>query len=145
MADWVSSDDVRSRWVGNGLPADDAVLTTLIGDAQELIEVQLPTLDAMVAAGTTSVLLIRIVVVRMVTRVLRNPTGARQHTSTDGPFTQAITMAGDDPGSLYVSTEELSWLAGTGAKGRAFCIDLAPNATPVIDPNPDILMPRPWQ
>lgn len=66
------------------------------------------------------------IVFSMVSRVFRNPAGARQTSQTVGPFAVSQTVGDDRPGELHLTDAELSELAGTAPQGAAFTIDQAP-------------------
>ena len=67
---------------------------------------------------------LRLVVVRMVTRALRNPENVRA--TATGPF--SVTYAGDAPGGLHLTVEDRAMLGGLDGspRQRAFTIDTMP-------------------
>lgn len=129
--------DVTSRWVGDDpIPADDATITILLGDAEDEILRAFPDVDDRIAADppTLTVERVKKVAARMVMRVLRNPKGLRTATETTGPFSENETFAGARPGEIYLSTQDRADLADGTTRKRAYTIDASPNLVPPIDP-----------
>lgn len=129
---WTTNADITSRWVGSGVPTDTDLMDALISDAEQIILAQYPGIQGRITANTLPVERVIFVVSQMVTRVLRNPEGLSSWQQTTGPFSQSRTFSATD-GSLgiYMTDTEIKLLAPVRA-GKAFEIDLAPNAT-----NPD--------
>lgn len=68
----VTTQDIADRW--RPLSAEeDAVAGVLLEDAQALLDVKLPRLEAQVAAGVVPERLVTAMLVEAVQRVLRNP------------------------------------------------------------------------
>lgn len=83
--------------VDNGapIPADQvAMVEALIERAEEQVRQAVPDLDARIAAGRTSEILVRQVICEMVSDVVVNPTGVRAKTETVGPFSQTVSYGG---------------------------------------------------
>ena len=124
---WANYSDVTDRWVGGGVPADETQVTTLIGDAEDMILREFPDIQDRINLGITPVERVIRVTSRMVIRHLRNPDGQRSKTQGAGPFQESITFGGDEPGALYLTDADRHELAGpTSTKGKAFSIDLTP-------------------
>lgn len=123
MADQlVTAADLHARWVGGTLPPDGQI-TTLLGDAEQLIAEEFPSVYE--AARTDPQVRGRVVrvAVAVVSRVLRNPDGIRSVSDTTGPFAGTTTWAGDDPGELLLTDNDRRVLQGLPAgQTRAFTI-----------------------
>ena len=113
-----SAADVRARWLSGPLSVDDERIEILLGDVEDFLAGEFPDLDERLADGRLTDSRLRRVVVRIASRVLRNPDGYRQVTSGTGPFTGSATYGGDHPGEIYVTDEDRKDLIGRG-KGRA--------------------------
>lgn len=133
---WTAPSDVTEAWIGSGAPSDDTQIQAWIDKAERLVRRRVPDLQARIDAEaeleppSTELLDTTIdAVVSMVTRVFRNPDGIRQENETTGPFTKSRTYGGDDPGTLYLTDEELSALQGV-TDSEAFTINLVPVTSP---------------
>lgn len=124
---WATFEDVRDRWVGSNLPTDADLVTALINDAEAVVLAEYPKIQDRIDAATLPVNLVKMVVVRMVSRVLRNPENLTYWQQQTGPFGQARNF-GSGGSDIWLTTEEIAMLAPKKA-GKAFEIDLAPNAT----------------
>lgn len=138
-AQWTAPNDVRDRWVGEGLTASDAQLNTLLEDAEDTVVREFPDMATRIARADGSdvtdgpaVPLRRVqkVVARMVIRHLRNPSGTRQMQEGAGPFQRTTTFGGEEPGALYLTDEDRAELGGH-RRGGAFQIDTTPTAVPM--------------
>lgn len=124
---WTDYTDVENRWVGGGFPADEALVTTLIGDAEDTILAEFPTIQDRIDIGDLPLSRVQKVVAKMVMRHLRNPKGHRQTTDGAGPFQQSVTYGGDEPGSIYLNDADRAELAPrTSLKGKAFSVEMTP-------------------
>lgn len=120
--------DVLSRWTDSeDLPATQAQVEILLGDAEDIIEREFPTVHDRVTNGDLPERRVVMVEVDMVTRRLRNPGGVRSAQKGAGPYQETITYGGDEPGSLYLTDEERRLLSGTSSKNKAFSIDTTPS------------------
>lgn len=122
---WATFADVTDRWVGNDAPTDTDLVAALIGDAEAVILAEYPLIQDRIDAGTLQLGLVKMVVVRMVTRVLRNPENLTYWQQTTGPFGQARNFGG---GSDIFMTEEEENLLAPKKHGKAYEVNLAPNA-----------------
>lgn len=116
--------DITERWRPLTVQ-EGTVAFALLGDAWALLKHRVGTLEARLDAvpSTLDDDLVRMVVVRMVLRVLRNPDGVKQRSQTTGPHTDSWTMPSDEPGGLTVTDDDLDLLAAqTGAGSDAFTI-----------------------
>lgn len=130
---WTTYQDVASRWVGAGLPTDQALVNSLIGDAEAIIVSEYPRIQERITANTLSVQIVKLVVSRMVSRMLRNPEGLSSVQQTTGPFSYSKSFTGGGSGSdIWLSAEEKSLLAPSRS-GKAFEIDLGHAAYHVPD------------
>jgi hypothetical protein len=123
---WATAQDVKDRWIGGEPPAEDQQIVTLIGDAEDIILGEFPTIGEQIDAGEVPGGRVQRVVARMVIRVLRNPEGLRQVQETTGPFTGSQTYGGDHPGELYLTDDDRRDLAGGKARGKAYTLSTVP-------------------
>lgn len=119
-------DDIKSRWLTGTVPATDAQILTLIGDAEDIIVGEFPTLEADVIAGRVTATRVARVVARMIHRVLRNPDGVRTVQETTGPFSGSTTYGGDNPGELHLTDDDRRDIGGRKTKGKAFTVSTIP-------------------
>lgn len=119
-------EDIKSRWLTGTIPATDAQLTVLIGDAEDIILGEYPTIEASVSGGDVPLVRVVRVVSRMVNRVLRNPEGLRTVSEGTGPFQGSTTYGGDNPGELYLTDDDRRDLGGKRTGGRAFTVSTIP-------------------
>ena len=115
---WTSAEDVRVRWLAGPLSVEDEQIDVLLADVEDFLTGEFPDLTELLADGRLTASRLRRVIVRIASRVLRNPSGYRQVTSGTGPFTGSATYGGDQPGEVYVTDEDRKDLIGRG-KGRA--------------------------
>lgn len=123
---WATFADVTDRWVGNDAPTDQDLVEALIGDAEAVILVEYPKIQDRITAGTLPVRLVKMVVVAMVSRVLRNPENLTYWQQTTGPFGQARNYGSTVVG-LYLTDEEEELLSPK-RHGKAFEVNVAPDA-----------------
>lgn len=120
MAVYVYPEDVAAGW----RPLTDAEISVAeaqISEALVLLAAEVPAL------ASQSEDIVKLVVVKMVRRVLKNPDGYRiapggsidDYTESGGTVDSSLST-----GELYVSAQELKWLGVRGA-GRAFEVRLA--------------------
>lgn len=138
---WTVPTDVTGAWIGEGKPTDTALVQVWIDKAEREIKRRVPDIqtriDAEAAetpARTELLESAKDVTVAMVTRIFRNPEGFRQKQWTTGPFSESGTVGGDNPGTLYLTADELATLQGEAATGGAFTIDLIPTNSPYYPP-----------
>ena len=119
---WAAPDDVIDSWIGDDAPDDDLLIAKWIGRAERLIRREFPSLADRIASGAEPDLAetVNDVVVSMVTRVFRNPSGHRSVSGqeTTGQFSgsNTITYGGDNPGALELLDSERAALALPGEK-----------------------------
>ena len=129
---WATPQDVIDRWVGSGAPeANDPLTTALIADAEAVILSEFPLIQDRITANTLAESVVVMVVCRMVMRVLRNPEGLTYTQQQTGPFGQAKNYGSADRTDIWLSSEEEEMLAPK-RRGKAYEVDLAPNAYPGI-------------
>lgn len=128
---WASFEDVVSRWVGTGAPTDETLVDELIHDAEHVILAEYPLIQDRIDDGKLDASVVKLVVVRMVTRVLRNPEGLSYWQQTTGPFGQARNYG--DRTDIWLTADEKSLLAPKRT-GKAYEVNLAPNAVSPVDP-----------
>lgn len=127
---WTFHEDVTSAWIGQDKPDDLALITTWIGKAERLIRSEIPGIQARIDSALEPDLMSNAVdvVVEMVIRKFRNPEGLRQVQEASGPFSGSRTYGGTEPGSLYMTEDDLKKLlpaaAATGQK--AFSVSMIP-------------------
>lgn len=123
---WATPQDVRDRWLGPGsLSASDEQLKVLIADAEDTILRAFPDIQDRIDIGELPQPRLVKVVCRVVIRHLQNPEGIRATQQGAGPFQVSRTYGGDEPGSMYLSAQDLAELAPV-TRGRAFTIDTTP-------------------
>ncbi len=127
MATWADFQDVVDRWVGNDAPTDETLVETLLADAEQVVLSSYPAIQARIDADAMPVERVRMVVVAMVTRLLRNPEFVRTVQESVGAFSQSRTYIGNDSG-LFLTDGELALLRPSAAN-KAFEMNLAPNAS----------------
>lgn len=132
---WTSPSDVTDAWIGDDAPTDTDKIQNWIDRAEREIRYRVPDIQDRIDAEGDEVpprmdLLEAAVdvVVAMVTRVFRNPSGIRQANETTGPFTTSMTYGGDQPGALTMTSDELRRLQGEST-GGAFSIDMIPSSS----------------
>ena len=134
MANWTSAAEVVAAWIGDDAPTDSAKVDYWVGRAERMLRVRVPSLDLrMVADPVTELDLsdnVKDVVISMVQRVFRNPEGVRTRQETTGPFSGSVTLGGDQPGSLWITDDELALVSLAGTNRGAFTIDTIPVASP---------------
>lgn len=118
MADAVFS-DVTARYTGP-LTLDPTKTETLIGDAGVVLRAVVLDLDARLADGRTSVAAVRIVVVRMVLRVLRNPDGFKNEQGGDYGYSVDTEVSS---GRLFLTRDDLA-LLGIRSVGKVGTIKI---------------------
>lgn len=123
---WATFEDVVARWVGGDAPTDQALVEELIHDAEHVILAEYPKIQDRIDDALLDASVVKMVVVRMVSRVLRNPEGLTYWQQTTGPFGQGKNY-GSGNADIWLSVEEKELLAPK-RKGKAFELDLAPNA-----------------
>jgi hypothetical protein len=122
---WATFEDVRDRWVGSTIPTDADLVSALILDAEAVILLEYPRIQARIDSGALPAAIVKMVVVRMVTRVLRNPENLTYWQQNTGPFAQGRTFGADR--DIWLTSEEEEMLA-PNIKGKAYEIDLGANA-----------------
>lgn len=122
---WTTYNDVQERWIGGSLPADETQIATLIGDAEDTILREFPTIQTRIDNDELPIERVTKVVSRMVIRHINNPTGTRSKTEGAGPYQQTITYGGDEPGTLYLTADDRRELQVNDGR-KAFTIDTAP-------------------
>src|SRR5699024_1529699 len=128
---WAAPSDVIDSWIGDDEPTDESKIQLWIGRAERLIRSEMPDVSERVESGGEPDLAdnLRDVIVSMVTRVFRDPSGYRSVTGTvtTGPHSdsESRTFGGDTPGTLELLDSERALLDGRKAdSGKAFSIDL---------------------
>ena len=123
---WTTFADVTDRWVGNDAPTDETLVESLIEDAEAIVLAEYPKIQDRIDANTLPLGLVKMVIVRMVSRVLRNPESLTYWQQTTGPFGQARNFgsAGTD---IFLTDDEKNLLAPK-SRGKAYEVNLAPNA-----------------
>jgi hypothetical protein len=123
---WTTFSDVTDRWAGNDVPTDQNLVEALIDDAEAVILAEYPAIQARIDNDSLPLNLVKLVTVRMVSRVLRNPENLTYWQQTTGPFGQARNFgtAGSD---IFLTDDEKNLLAPK-KRGKAFEVNVAPNA-----------------
>jgi len=100
-----------------------------IAKAERLVRSSVTGIEDRIVSATEPDLLenARDVVIDMVIRKFRNPEGLRQVQETTGPFSGSRTYGGTEPGSLYLTEDEMKKLAlGSAGGQRAFSVSMFP-------------------
>jgi hypothetical protein len=123
---WATFQDVTDRWVGQNEPTDEDQVNALIQDAEAIVLKEFPRIQDRIDAGTLPLAIVTMVVCRMVSRVLRNPENLTYWQQQTGPFGQGRTFGKET--DIWLTSDEEELLAPK-LRGKAFEINLAPNAT----------------
>ena len=137
---WTTPDDVIDAWIGDDAPDDVVKIQLWLDKAEREVRRRVPDLQARIDAEAALIPPVtdlletaKDVVVAMVTRIFRNPTGTRQKnaTVTTGPFSETVseTVGGNSPGVLEPTTDELAKLQGLSESG-AFTVSMIPPSSP---------------
>ena len=118
---WATPQDIIDRWVGNDVPTDTALMTALIADAESVILSEYPGIQTRIDDLELPLNTVTMVVVRMVTRLLRNPENLTYWQQQTGPFGQARNY-GTGNGDIWMTDNELSMLAPK-RRGKAYEVD----------------------
>ena len=119
---WATPDDVIDSWIGDDAPDDPLLVEKWIARAERLIRREFPSIPARIVADAEPDLAdtVNDIVVAVVTRVFRNPSGHRSISGqeTTGQFSgsNTITFGGDNPGALELLDSERAALALPGEK-----------------------------
>lgn len=107
-------EDVTARW--DGATLDTTRVGVLLGDAHEYLPADL---EARLTAGWTNLVKVRMVLVNMVLRVLRNPSGVRSESA--GPFSYHRDAAVAS-GKLWLTGDDRK-LLGLRRTATSLCLD----------------------
>jgi len=118
---WVIPQDIIDRWVGGDVPTDDSLMEALIADAESVILSEFPGIQTRIDDLELPLNTVKMVVVRMVTRLLRNPENLTYWQQQTGPFGQARNY-GTGNGDIWLTDNELSLLAPK-RRGKAYEVD----------------------
>jgi hypothetical protein len=128
MSTWATTTDVIDRWVGDNPPTDTDQIQLLLDDAEAVILSEYPSIQSRINTGEISAGIVKLVVTRMVIRLMRNPENLSSWQQMAGPFQQGRSFGAER--DIWLTSDEMKMLA-PNTKGKAFQIDLAPNA---VDP-----------
>ena len=131
MSAWVTPQDVTDRWVGSDAPDNLDLVQALIEDAEAVILAEYPAIQGRIDDDKLSLSVVKRVVVRMVTRVLRNPENLTYWQMNTGPFGQGKNYGTDGNTDIWLTDRERDLLAPK-RRGKAFEIDLGVNAVSPI-------------
>lgn len=114
---YAAPQDVRERWIApQSIGAfSDATIKRLIAEAEDTINAAFPDMGARLSSGQVPPMRVNKIVVRMVIRALRNPSGMRTVQESVGPFSTNGTFGGDEPGEIYLSADDRAELQGRTA------------------------------
>lgn len=125
---WTLYSDVADRWVGNDpIIQNDDLVNALIADAEAIILSKFPKIQDRIDADTLNVAVIKMVVARQVTRVLRNPENLTYLQQTTGPFGAAKNYGSSGNTDIWLTEEEEELLSVKRGR-KAFSIDTGANA-----------------
>ncbi len=117
---WTSFEDVIARWVGPGAPTDEDLVDALILDAEAIIKAEYPLIQTRIDDEELPLDLVKMVVVRMVSRVLRNPDSVSYWQQQTGPFGQARNFG--DNTDIWMTENEKTMLAPS-KRGKAYQVN----------------------
>lgn len=127
---WTTALDVIDSWIGPDAPDDAGLIDKWIGRAERLVRREFPDLQARMDKEDEPDLpdIVVDVVVAMVARVFRNPSGHRSVSGqeTTGQFSgsNTITYGGNNPGALELLDSERDMLGGGAVPTGAFEVDM---------------------
>lgn len=125
---WTLYSDVTDRWVGNDpIIQNEELVTALIADAEAIILSEFPKIQDRIDADTLNVAVIKFVVSRQVSRVLRNPENLTYWQQNTGPFGSGKNYGSNGNTDIWLTSEEEELLSVKRGR-KAFSIDTAPNA-----------------
>lgn len=124
MTYWTTPADVTARWVGNDVPTDEDLVAQLLEDAEAVVLAEYPRIQERIDGGSLDLSVVKMVVSRMVTRMLRNPESLTYWQQNTGPFGQGRSYGKDV--DIWLSDNERQLLAPQG-KGKAFSFNSAPD------------------
>lgn len=114
MANWTYPQDIEDRWVGDDYPEDKTELVeALILDAELIIKSEYPKIQERIDDNKLDIEIIKLVVARMVTRVLKNPEGLTYIQNTVGPYSQARNYGSGAGTDMWLTAEEKEILSAT--------------------------------
>lgn len=141
MGRYADVQDVADRYEGEIPASRHDWVATLVDDAEQVLDSEIPTLDARVADGRVTVAAVRRVVCTMVLAVVRNPSGYLSQTA--GEFSYSFQASGGRSGNpggrLVVSAADRRALLGSPRAGTLPMADPAlsrPMRRPSIRPAP---------
>lgn len=113
MARYATVADVAARLGRELTEAEKERVGALLDDAETILRTRIPDLDEQVSTGRIPADVVRLVLVSMVLRVVRNPGGYRSESAGDYSYTVDSRAAS---GFLTVLPDEWAWLGiGRGA------------------------------
>lgn len=114
---WTSPQDITDRWVGGGIPTDADLMQALINDAEAIILSEYPRIQDRIDEEELPLGMLKLVVSRMVSRVLRNPESVSYWQQQTGPFGQARNYG--ENVDIWMNEQEKSMLAPK-KRGKAY-------------------------
>lgn len=124
---WATPADVVTRWTGSEAPdEDDATIGVLVEDAEEIILGKYPNIDTRIKNGSLGVRTVIIVIAGMVQRAYQSrQDGLTSYSNGVGSFSESGAY-GDMRRGLYLTRDEISYLAPNLTAGKAFSVDMLP-------------------
>lgn len=139
---FATAQDVADLWRPLS-SAETARADHLVVVASAMIRHDVPLVDQWIADGLLDPVLPKQVVVNMIERVLRNPTGMKQVQQTAGPFSSGGSWDTDQVGGrLYLTADDLALL-----EPQVIDHPAPPAGTILVRPGlapPPYGLPRPW-
>ncbi len=117
MANWTFPQDIEDRWIGEDFPQNTDLIEALIMDAEIIIKSEYPRIQERIDDNVLDIEVIKFVVARMVSRVLRNPEGLSYIQQSTGPFSQAKNYGGGSV-DMWITEQEKDMLA-PNQRGKA--------------------------
>lgn len=126
---YTSPEDIRLRMVGASEDTfTDEQINIKIAETEDRFGEQIENFEGRIESGEIPVSRVIRIVAGIVIGHLQNPLGYRTIQDTQGSYSSSVTLAGDTPGSLYISSDDIREMLGKqrGAKQSAFVISTLP-------------------
>lgn len=126
---YTSPEDIRLRMVGASEDTlTDEQINVKIAETEDRFGEAIERFENRIESGEIPVTRVIRIVSAIVVGHLQNPLGYRSIQDTQGSYSSSLTFAGDTPGSLYISSDDIKEMLGKprGSKQSAFTISTLP-------------------